>query len=390
MIECQRGIPFRLKVVDEAGEPVDAEVEYHLVSPNPHFDAYLRDGTYNNVWPPPRLEESRGTLRRSRHPGPGAVMVKMPDRPDYRPAHVDPKAFFAPGKTDCTTQESIGLRHSGHPAVRPELGRSARLRGDRAREPARRLEAAGVRQRPSRDRPRQVTLLDPEGNPVVGVQTEGLTPFPWDSEPRLRALTFPLTKLHPDRVRRITFVREDRKLIGFLMARGNGETPYTVRMRPWAEVTGRILDENGKPLSATGPPGKQEMPATLAMKTRSKFASHDDPDVGEFPHIRTDGEGRFRVERLIPAQRDAEVYRGIGQYAGPAFEDLVSSSPARSATSATSAPGRRSMSWAVDGDSHGFSPRISDDVERPSGNSRRRGPRAGQSRTNGPRRRRSG
>ena len=84
------------------------------------------------------------------------------------------------------------------------------------------------------DKPRQVTLLDPEGRPVVGAQSTGLTYHPWDHEPVLRAATFPITGLHPGRARRITFVKEDRKLIGFLLARGDGDAPYSVRMRPWA------------------------------------------------------------------------------------------------------------------------------------------------------------
>ena len=81
----------------------------------------------------------------------------------------------------------------------------------------------------SRDKPRQVSLVDPDNKPVMGATSEGLTFFPWDHEPRLRAASFPVTKLHPDRLRRITFVQEDRKLIGFLGARGDGEAPYTVR-----------------------------------------------------------------------------------------------------------------------------------------------------------------
>ena len=97
------------------------------------------------------------------------------------------------------------------------------------------------------DKPRQVTLLDPEGRPVVGAKTTGLTYHPWDDEPTLRAATFPITGLHPDRARRITFVKEDRKLIGFLLARGDGDAPYTVRMQPWAAVTGRVVDEQGRP-----------------------------------------------------------------------------------------------------------------------------------------------
>jgi hypothetical protein len=34
VIYCTRGIPFRLKLVDEKGEPVDAEVTYYDVTPN--------------------------------------------------------------------------------------------------------------------------------------------------------------------------------------------------------------------------------------------------------------------------------------------------------------------------------------------------------------------
>ena len=104
-----------------------------------------------------------------------------------------------------------------------------------------------------RDRSRQVTLLDPEGKPVVGAESQGMTEFPWDFETRLRTATFRVTKLHPDHSRRILFIKEDRKLIGFLLARENGVSPYTVRMEPWGVVKGRVVDENGKPITATGP-----------------------------------------------------------------------------------------------------------------------------------------
>src|SRR5262249_23919768 len=74
-----------------------------------------------------------------------------------------------------------------------------------------------------RDRPRQVSLIDPDGKPVVGAQMHWTT---------LRAASFPLVGLHPNRVHRITFVKEDRQLIGLLRARGDGDAPYTVRMQP--------------------------------------------------------------------------------------------------------------------------------------------------------------
>jgi hypothetical protein len=175
----------------------------------------------------------------------------------------------------------------------------------------------------ARDRPRRVTLVDPEGLPVVGARSEGMTFHPWDTEPTLRASSFFLTKLHPDRVQRITFWHEDRQLIGFLLAHGDDDAPYIVRMQPWATVTGRILDENGQALAAAGPAGKQQMPAVLSLG-ESGLVTNPDPEIGVHTDSDTDADGRFRLDRLVPGQKyTARVYRGTGQFAGLAFENLV-------------------------------------------------------------------
>ena len=60
------------------------------------------------------------------------------------------------------------------------------------------------------------------------------------------------------------------------------------------------------------------------MNDRLRFASRDDPEIGVLPASNVSTDGRFRIERLVPGQRySAEVYRGIGWYAGPAFENLI-------------------------------------------------------------------
>jgi hypothetical protein len=170
-------------------------------------------------------------------PGPGVVVAKTPQKAGYRPAHVDPKAFFAPGKTDWTPQELI-TTYSNHDtlSLATFYGGAWVDQHDYAAivlvnpaEAAKPLELAAT---VVPDKPRQVTLLDPEGLRVVGAQSTGLTHHPWDHEPVLRAATFPITRLHPDRAQLITFVNEDRKLIGFLLARGDGESPYSVRTQP--------------------------------------------------------------------------------------------------------------------------------------------------------------
>jgi hypothetical protein len=128
------------------------------------------------------------------------------------------------------------------------------------------------------------------------------------------------------RSRRITFIKEDRKLIGFLLARGDSDTPYTVRLQPWATVTVRIVDENGDPLPAKAHPARGNVPAVaLGTNHRFEFATHDDPAVGSVPYMGSDSEGRFRVERLVPGLRySCDIHRcSDGSFAGMAFDNLV-------------------------------------------------------------------
>lgn len=326
VIECVRGVPFRLKVVDESGKPVEAIVEYFPVNPNPHLARLFPDRSLGDRWPIRQAaRRAEGVYEGVALPGPGAVVIRTSGRTGYRPAHVDPKAFFAPGRTEWSEQDlhtTYGNQDNlvidyGITIEQQDYAAIVLVNPPVASRPLE-LSATVVR-----DRPRQVTLLDPEGQPIVGVEAWGSTYHPGGLGFRLRASTFAITKLHPERSRRITFVKEDRNLIGSLLARGDGETPYIVRLQPWASITGRILDENGKRLSTDGLPGKREMPARLIQDIRSKTAGHDDPSIGVFPEGDTDEDGRFRIEPLVPGLRyRAEITR-FGRFAGVAFEELT-------------------------------------------------------------------
>ena len=324
VIEPQRGIPFRLKLTDEQGQPPLAEVTYHVVLPNAHMPESRMVGYNGAINFAARRPD--GTYESFVLPGPGAVLVRLPDASDYRPAHVDPKAFFAPGKTKWTAQDMITTygNHdtlSIHPGWWLDQHEYAAIVLVNPPENSGPLELTAT---VSRDKPRQISLVDPDNKPVMGATSEGLTFFPWDHEPRLRAASFPVTKLHPDRLRRITFVQEDRKLIGFLGARGDGEAPYTVRMQHWGTVTGRIVDENGKALPPAGRPNGGKMAAYLFMGNWRGIVTNSDATVGEHPGGQTDEQGRFRLEQLVPGLRySAQIYRGTGMFAGMAFENLV-------------------------------------------------------------------
>ena len=318
-----------MKVSDEAGVPVEADVEYQFVMPNPQAEDMLRGSLVNADFPlATAARTSEGSYEGFVLPGPGAVLVTARRRTGYRPAHVDPKSFFAPGKTDWTNQELISA-YGTHDTLIVGIGGSWI---DQNNYSAILLVNPPVDSKPmelsavlSRDKRRMATIVDPDGKPVIGVQTNGLTSHPWDHEPPLRASTIPITQLRLDRGRRITFLKEDRGLIGFLLARGDGDAPYTVRMQPWATVTGRILNELGFPFSGYDSSAKAgRPPVAISMDRRSMVANEDDPLYGELPDSGLDGKSRFRIERLIPGQRyRALIYRDGGQFAGVAFESVV-------------------------------------------------------------------
>src|SRR5262249_34150009 len=155
-------------------------------------------------------------------PGPGAVLVETPPESGYLTAHVDPKAFFAPGRTEWTRQEKITtygnqdtLSVPGAWINQHDYTAIVLLNPSPESEP---LELSAI---VTKDNPQRIVLVDPEGQPVVGAETQGMTFHPWDWEPALRASSIPLAGLTPGRARRITFVKPDRGLIGVLLARGD-------------------------------------------------------------------------------------------------------------------------------------------------------------------------
>jgi RNA polymerase sigma factor (sigma-70 family) len=318
VIDCPAGIPFRLMLRDEAGRPVEAEVAYSALHPNEAFNRLFWSKNFGGPVLTKAARQADGSYLGVALPGPGVVTAKLPPGVPYRPAFVDPKAFFAPGKKDWTRQDEISTY--GNLDTLPPLtggGPWTAMQEDYAAlvlinppEGSKPLELSATVMPP---RPRMVTLVDSEGRPVVGATPRGITFYYADHEPKLRTSTFPLTKLHPDRSRRITFFEEDRKLIGFLMARGDGDSPYLVRMRPWATVTGRFVDERGGPVVFDGPGGGNPGPVYLGSDHGSLTVAIDDPKVGDFPDGRVEVDGRFRVERLVPGQvYSASYYVGMG------------------------------------------------------------------------------
>jgi protocatechuate 3,4-dioxygenase beta subunit len=309
VIKCQRGIPFRLKVTDEQGQLVRAEVTYNDVLPNPQAPRAMHNPCGTPLCRAARRAD--GTYEGFVVPGPGAVLVRAPNKKRYRPAFVDPKGFFAPGQTVWPVAIRRSTFGSANTLITSQGWMAQREYSAIVLiNPAPDSGALELETILSDDIPRQVSLIDPEGNPIIGVQTEGLSTRRYQFEPLLRAATFPLTGLHPNYIRRIKFTEKERHLAGFLEARGDGLEPYTVQLQPWCALMGRIVDKQGRVVTD----------GSIQLLVGDNLESDEFAGSGSAV---TDTEGRFRFDELVPGLRyHARVYRKR-KLIGMACEGLV-------------------------------------------------------------------
>ena len=136
-----------------------------------------------------------------------------------------------------------------------------------------------------------------------------------------------------DRPRLLCFVHEEKKLAGSVVVRGDEQETIAVKMEPWGTVSGRLLDAKGKPIpNATlwfteVPVHKPGQPRSLdtGLHVITRFAGKPRLDP------RTDEEGRFRVDRLIPGlkynlalvdERGAASFEQV-KWEGLVFANLV-------------------------------------------------------------------
>ena len=139
-----------------------------------------------------------------------------------------------------------------------------------------------------------VTAIDPEGRPIGGTKAFGLTDRFGSGDYEQDSPTFEVRALDPSRPRRVTITHAGRRLIGTADLKGDETGPMTVRLQPWGTITGRIVDDDGQPRSGL-----------------------------EVYNIRIGGDGRFRIEGLVPGRKyeaaAVEGSRGIGV----AFHDVT-------------------------------------------------------------------
>lgn len=253
-VELQRAIPYRLKLTDPSGKPVDRTVYSIEVQSTVggsrqdvkrHFDNPRRvgPGLYEGIVPV----------------GPAAVLVERGAKTD-RPAAVHPKEFFAPGRTDWTLEEERYAYGDEWQITQPAILNSNLAVGRNWQHDQLNLAATVFTNTLETDQvlelsatvesdpPVTVTLVDDTGEPVEGASVERqLKRYNGEGLPS----TFSVYGLHPQRAEFMRFEHRERKLIGTLTTTWR-EGPISIVMRPAATLFGRFTKKSGKPDSDFG------------------------------------------------------------------------------------------------------------------------------------------
>lgn len=125
--------------------------------------------------------------------------------------------------------------------------------------------------------------------------------------------------LDPAQPRQVIFYHAKRHLAGSLTVRGDEKKPLTVRLAPTGTVTGCVRDAEGQPIRgaeveiwAKGPPSSPSLVYFYLALNRTRL------------HVRTDKEGRFRLENVVPdGTFDIDVrHRGAYLDLGSRFKQL--------------------------------------------------------------------
>jgi protocatechuate 3,4-dioxygenase beta subunit len=157
-------------------------------------------------------------------------------------------------------------------------------------------------------------VLGPDGKPLSGARSFGLESYGlmgyW-AHGSLKTADFIVHGLTPTKPRNLMFVHEGLRLAGSCVVRGDERGPITVKLQPWATITGRLITADGLPRADVNFYFRTGFEPDMGLGIPPKHSSYPDKD------------GKFRVEGLVPGLRYT-MSASIGpMWVGDVFCDLV-------------------------------------------------------------------
>ncbi len=286
-----RGIVVSGRVLDRTtGKGVRGGIRFVPLPGNkfagkPGYDSYNFDHTMRSV-------DADGRFKLAVPPGPGVLMVQA-----YATEKANGGKELCPYKQaefDARDREHVRLTENGEDRFFTALGNSIEFLSSENVVKYLDLAAdAGAMECDlylERGATQIVRIEDPQGKPLTGTNVAGVTAR-WPIVYPIKDATCTIFALDPKKPRQLIFYHTQRNLGGSLTVRGDEKEPPTVRLAPVGTVTGRLLDGDRQPIVG----------AFVDLNAQNGTVRELYRQLQQRrPTIRTDKEGRFRLEGIVP------------------------------------------------------------------------------------------
>jgi beta-lactamase regulating signal transducer with metallopeptidase domain len=276
--QLKRGVRARVRVFDKSnGKGVYAGLSYYILSENPNLKSYPRYGERRVAMP--FRTDPEGNFELIIMPGPGVLGARAWSDHYRVGAGVD--TIEAPKITDgfIAAEPSHLITNNYHTVlgINPKPGE----------------ETITCEIALDRGRLVQGKVVDADGAPLAGARIVGLQDHfrVWSHEP-LSSAEFVVEGIGQGASRDVLAYHKDKKLAGAFVIGPDDAGPITIKLEPCGTVIGRLLD-GGLP---------------MADAELTSYGVNNDPkhEIGSLPGgVKTDGDGRFRAEGLVPGRKYA-------------------------------------------------------------------------------------
>jgi RNA polymerase sigma factor (sigma-70 family) len=156
-----------------------------------------------------------------------------------------------------------------------------------------------------------IEVRGPNGKPLKGVQALGRSAreyYDTVNESPLGA-SFEVYALEPGKGRTLLLVHREKNLAARCELKGDERGPVVVTLRPAASVVGRLVDEQSQPRA------RADIQVYIVRTPTRVLLPVGRP-------LRTDAQGKFRIDGLVPGVSYRADAQPIGVYGRPLFEGL--------------------------------------------------------------------
>jgi RNA polymerase sigma factor (sigma-70 family) len=273
-IPLKRGVWAEGRVTDRAtGKPVKAVVVYYPFRDNPNVNdcpdaSFLNDNVSDEAECP---TDADGRFRAAVLPGGGLLTVRAtePGYPAAKPldGRTAGNVLHAAGNFQYDMDPYHALIPIEAPAdktlVVPDIALTA-------------------------GRTQHIRIVGPDGRPVAGARVFCLQDASFGGDPLAGdELTF--HHATPGKGETIVFVHESRALGAAVELRGDEPDPVRVALQPTGSVSGRLVDEEGRPRPEVG------LAVEYYLRTRGSTVGAE-----RFEPLTSGPDGRFRIRNLVP------------------------------------------------------------------------------------------